>query len=81
MSNAVTLISKYRDKPLPCYTVKDGRKTFAKVYPPNEFNEFYHVEMSVIAWDHKESLQECFATVREQAEMKLDLFDFDKQLK
>jgi len=80
MSDAITLVSKYTDKPLPCYVIKNGRKTFAKIYPPNEFNRFYHVEMSGIAWDHKESLHECFATVKEQAEMELDLFDFDNSV-
>ena len=80
MSDAVILVSKYTDKPLPCYVIKNGRKTFAKIYPPNEFSKYYHIEMSCIVWDHKESLKECFSTVEEQAEMKLDLFDFDNSV-
>jgi hypothetical protein len=80
MNNTVTLISKYTSNPLPCYIIKNGRKTFAKIYPPNEFSAYYHVEMTGIAWDHKESLKDCFATVKEQAEMELDLFDFDSDV-
>lgn len=77
MSSTITLVSKYADKPLPCYIVKNGRKTFAKIYPPNEFHKSYYVEMTGIVWDNKESLQECFVTINLQAEMKLDMFNFD----
>ena len=80
MSDAVILVSKYTDKPLPCYIVKNGRKTFAKIYPPNEFHALFYIEMSHVIFDRIMSLENAFETVKETAERKLTMYGYNNMI-
>jgi hypothetical protein len=76
-TTTVFLTSKLDNKNgLMEYIIKNKKKIFAKIYPPNKYHEgIYSIELWGMQW-LKPMLQQCREFIIQMAEAKLNVFGF-----